>query len=134
MKFILNSSNIFNGFDDFGHYLRAQLQITNCVELRRGPRSTGCDANWLHDLDHLGGGPAVGPAVGPFGAPERRRARRGRSHRATKGTTTDATTPDDATADTTTDDTTDDAASTDATSGSTKGTKDLLNFLIGDGQ
>ena len=31
-------------------------------------------------------------------------------------------------------DTTDDAASTDATSGSNKGTKDLLNFLIGDGQ
>ena len=32
MKFILGSSNIFNGFDKFGHYLRAQLQITNCVE------------------------------------------------------------------------------------------------------
>ena len=32
MNFILNSSNTFNGFDEFGHYLRAQLQITNCVD------------------------------------------------------------------------------------------------------
>ena len=37
MKFILNSSNIFNGFDQFGHYLLAQLQITNCVEFVVGP-------------------------------------------------------------------------------------------------
>ena len=31
-KFILNASNALNGFDDFGHFLLAQLQITNCVE------------------------------------------------------------------------------------------------------
>ena len=38
MNFILNSSNVFNGFDNFGHYLRAQLQITNCVEFVAAPR------------------------------------------------------------------------------------------------
>ena len=56
MEFILNTSNVFNGFDDFGHYLRAQLQITNCVEYVDRRRSTGCGANWFDDRTHLGGG------------------------------------------------------------------------------
>ena len=45
MAFFLNQSNVFNGFDDFGHYLRAQLQITNCVEYLTGP-TPGCDADF----------------------------------------------------------------------------------------
>lgn len=52
MSFVLNTSNVFNGFDQYGHYLRAQLQITNCVEYVLKP-VTGCDANWA-DLSVLG--------------------------------------------------------------------------------
>ncbi len=32
MKVVVNTSNVLNGFDNYGHYLRTQLQITNCVE------------------------------------------------------------------------------------------------------
>ncbi len=134
MKFILGSSNIFNGFDQFGHYLRGQLQITNCVEFVSVPTAgSGCVANWLHTsttsaADQKSAQQSALSAL--LNGAELDAA----GHIVDKGTTTDATTPDDTTADTSTDDTTDDAASTDATSGSNKGTKDLLNFLIGDGQ
>ena len=43
MRFVFNTSDAFNGFDHFGHFLRAQLQITNCVEYVLDPL-TGCDA------------------------------------------------------------------------------------------
>ena len=46
MKFFLNTSNVFNGFDQFGHYLRAQIQITNCVDYVTAP-TTGCDAGFV---------------------------------------------------------------------------------------
>lgn len=46
MAFLLNTTNVFNGFDNFGHYLRAQLQITNCVEYVTAP-TTGCDAGFV---------------------------------------------------------------------------------------
>lgn len=46
MKALLNTSNVFNGFDQFGHYLRAQIQITNCVEYVTAP-TTGCDAGFV---------------------------------------------------------------------------------------
>ncbi len=45
MKFFLYTSNVFNGFDQFGHYLRAQIQITNCVDYVTAP-TTGCDAGF----------------------------------------------------------------------------------------
>jgi len=45
-SFILNTSNVFNGFDDFGHYLRAQVQITNCIDYSLTV-TPGCDANWV---------------------------------------------------------------------------------------
>ena len=45
MDFLINTSNVFNGFDEFGHYLRGQIQITNCVEYVIAP-TTGCGANW----------------------------------------------------------------------------------------
>jgi len=46
--FALNASNVFNGFDQFGHFLLAQIQITNCVEYDVVP-VTGCDATWFDD-------------------------------------------------------------------------------------
>jgi phospholipid/cholesterol/gamma-HCH transport system substrate-binding protein len=52
MQTLLNQSNVFNGFDNYGHYLRAQLQITNCVEYVL-KFVTGCDANWS-DVATLG--------------------------------------------------------------------------------
>lgn len=45
MQFVLNSSNAFNGYDEFGHFLRATLLVTNCVDYRITPLS-GCGANW----------------------------------------------------------------------------------------
>ena len=46
MDFLLNTSNTFNGFDQFGHYLRAQILITNCVEYEIA-FTTGCNANFV---------------------------------------------------------------------------------------
>lgn len=45
MKFIFNVAGGFNGFDEFGHYLRAQLLVTNCVDYVVTP-ITGCTATW----------------------------------------------------------------------------------------
>lgn len=45
MAFVLGSSNTFNGYDEFGHFLRATLLVTNCVDYRITPLS-GCGANW----------------------------------------------------------------------------------------
>jgi hypothetical protein len=46
MKFIVNTSNVFNGYDDFGHFLRASLEINNCVDYT-AVVTTGCIANWV---------------------------------------------------------------------------------------
>ncbi len=65
MGFILNTSNVFNGFDDFGHYLRAQIQITNCVEyVTRG--SSDCNANF--GSSSLLAAPGRPPSPESFGA------------------------------------------------------------------
>jgi hypothetical protein len=45
MDFILSTSNFLNGFDDYGHYLRAQIQITNCIDYEPKP-TPGCTAKW----------------------------------------------------------------------------------------
>jgi len=45
-KFILNASNSFNGFDDLGHFLLTQIQITNCVDYVTSP-AVGCDGRWV---------------------------------------------------------------------------------------
>ena len=58
MQFILNTSNVFNGFDQYGHYLRGQLQITNCVEYEID-FTTGCNAGWV----------APGKTSAPAGVP-----------------------------------------------------------------
>ena len=66
MGFVLNTSNVYNGFDDFGHYLRTQLQITNCVEfvpaIPPDAPSSGCEANWA-------GSPSPAAFSGPAPAP-----------------------------------------------------------------
>ena len=44
MDFIYNTSGAINGFDAFGHFLRSNLQVTNCIERRglvRGPGLRG---------------------------------------------------------------------------------------------
>jgi hypothetical protein len=49
MDLIYNTANGVNGFDDLGHYLRALLLVTNCVDYRVAPL-TGCSANWAEAL------------------------------------------------------------------------------------
>ena len=48
MDLIYYTANGLNGFDSLGHYLRALLLVTNCVDYRVTPLS-GCDANWLSE-------------------------------------------------------------------------------------
>jgi phospholipid/cholesterol/gamma-HCH transport system substrate-binding protein len=45
-QFLLNASNTVNNFDDYGHFLLSQIQITNCIEYSPVPK-TGCNANWF---------------------------------------------------------------------------------------
>lgn len=45
MDLVFNTANGLNGFDSLGHYLRALLLVTNCVDYRVAPLS-GCSANW----------------------------------------------------------------------------------------
>lgn len=57
MKLFLYTSNVFNGFDQFGHYLRAQIQITNCVDYVTAP-TTGCDAGFVAPTESSAPAPA----------------------------------------------------------------------------
>ena len=45
MDLVYYTANALNGFDSLGHYLRALLLVTNCVDYRVTTLS-GCDANW----------------------------------------------------------------------------------------
>ena len=45
MDLVFNTANGLNGFDSLGHYLRALLLVTNCVDYRVTVL-TGCSANW----------------------------------------------------------------------------------------
>jgi phospholipid/cholesterol/gamma-HCH transport system substrate-binding protein len=65
MGLILNTSNVTNGFDDFGHYLRTQIQITNCVEYVTAPKS-GCEGNFL--APSTSAEPGAAPSPESFGA------------------------------------------------------------------
>ncbi|MEZ5074288.1 MAG: MlaD family protein [Solirubrobacterales bacterium] len=94
-KFGLNLSNSFNGFDDLGHFLLTQVQITNCVDFVTKPGS-GCVANWAH----AGAQSAVD--LNGLGAKD-----------VSKGI---------------------DARALERADAAAAGDKDLLNFLIGDGQ
>ncbi len=137
MEFILNSSNVFNNFDDFGHFLFTQIQITNCVEYVVAP-VTGCDANWFDATtssapaspdEIASGGVFRGEAGGGSGGQGAASEQDSIDASAGDSSTDDTTTPDE----TTTDDTTTDETTT-PDGAEAQGTKDLLNFLMGDGQ
>ena len=118
-KFILNASNTFNGFDQFGHFLLAQLQITNCVEYDVTP-VTGCDARWFDDS--AGNQSAALPKKAPQADPVDPSL--GLDMPDTPEAPTLGSAPQDQA------DSGDGAA---AAAEAAKGTKDLLNFLIGSG-
>jgi ABC-type transporter Mla subunit MlaD len=95
MEFILNASNTFNNYDEFGHFLFAQLQITNCVEYNIIPiPGSGCDARWFDERSTQSAPAGTAPSSAPAGDPVDPRLEAGA--------------PD-----------------------ATRGTKDLLNFLVG---
>lgn len=75
MEFILYGSNTFNGFDDYGHYLRATLLVTNCVEYLETPLS-GCGANWAEALSAPSTLAAPAPGIEALGKPEKKRKQR----------------------------------------------------------
>jgi phospholipid/cholesterol/gamma-HCH transport system substrate-binding protein len=45
MEFLYNTTGGVNGYDQYGHFLRAALKITNCTQLVTFP-VLGCGANW----------------------------------------------------------------------------------------
>ena len=46
-ELIYNSTGAFNGFDKYGHYGRALVTLTNCLDYVAEPKGTsGCDANF----------------------------------------------------------------------------------------
>jgi hypothetical protein len=45
MSFFFNTTGGINGFDQYGHFLRAVLKITTCITLVTTP-TLGCTANW----------------------------------------------------------------------------------------
>jgi ABC-type transporter Mla subunit MlaD len=46
-ELIYNSTGAFNGFDKYGHFGRALVTLTNCLEYTPAPKGTsGCDANF----------------------------------------------------------------------------------------
>jgi len=123
MDFLLNSSNVFNGFDQFGHYLRGQLQITNCVEFV-SVSSTGCNANWKD------------PSASSAPSPDEQRRTLGKlldgyvldeNGRIVPKDSVDEPEEGEATVP-------DPEGRTATTAESGKGTKDLLEFLVGEGQ
>ena len=44
-EFVFNSATAINGFDGFGHFLRAFLPINNCVDYEITPEGN-CDSNF----------------------------------------------------------------------------------------
>jgi phospholipid/cholesterol/gamma-HCH transport system substrate-binding protein len=67
MSFFFNTTGGINGFDQFGHFLRASLKITNCTQLVAFP-TIGCGANW-----GLGAGTAKAAAAAKFSPSKLRR-------------------------------------------------------------
>jgi hypothetical protein len=44
---IVNFGSAINGFDDFGHFIRASIQINNCLDLVTAQiPGSGCEATW----------------------------------------------------------------------------------------
>ena len=55
LELVLNTTGSVNGYDQFGHYLRALLLVTNCVDYQTAP-TTGCVANWGAEAGGAGRG------------------------------------------------------------------------------
>jgi phospholipid/cholesterol/gamma-HCH transport system substrate-binding protein len=70
MELIYNTTGSVNGFDRYGHYLRATLVATNCVDYVTAPL-TGCDANFTHagTLASPMPAPSVADAAGGLASP-----------------------------------------------------------------
>jgi ABC-type transporter Mla subunit MlaD len=47
MDFIYNTAGSVNGFDQFGHFLRANLQVTSCLDYQGLIVQSGCEAFFL---------------------------------------------------------------------------------------
>ncbi len=52
LSFVYNTAGIANGFDQFGHFLRAELLVTPCVDYVTVPAS-GCGANFTASKSKL---------------------------------------------------------------------------------
>jgi phospholipid/cholesterol/gamma-HCH transport system substrate-binding protein len=63
MDLIFFTTGGFNGFDSLGHYMRALLLVTNCVDYVAAPL-TGCSANWAEAV------PSQEPKLSPQRAGE----------------------------------------------------------------
>ena len=122
MNFLGDTSSVFNGFDEYGHYLRAQLQITNCVEYSVTP-VTGCDAkfNGSPDQRSAGAPPPTPDTLAGKGLPG---VTDGDWNADGKVDETDALISGDVIAELKADD----------AAGAENGTGDLLEFLMGDGK
>jgi phospholipid/cholesterol/gamma-HCH transport system substrate-binding protein len=129
MSFVLNTSNVFNGFDQFGHYLRAQLQITNCVEYVT-KFVTGCNAAFTGSPDQRSAGapPPTARTLSGKGLPG---VEDGDWNADGKVDATDAAIAGEQAS---TDASTSAAGGSTPAGGSQDGTDDLLQFLIGDGK
>ena len=155
MNFIYNTTGSLNGFDQFGHYQRSNLQLSTCVEIVATPAG-GCEAFWQ-------------PAATSSGGTKKKKSKKARKARAAKaklksasplphidipnlqdlippptvepgqtpgsthnGSGTTTTTPDDTTT-TTPDDTTTGTERQGNQAVSMKSARMFLNFLLGGG-
>jgi phospholipid/cholesterol/gamma-HCH transport system substrate-binding protein len=63
MKFIYNSSSLFNGYDQYGHYQRTNLIVSGCTTYgARATPSGDCSTRWEHD--QTGSGPLLAEVLG----------------------------------------------------------------------
>jgi phospholipid/cholesterol/gamma-HCH transport system substrate-binding protein len=84
MDFIYSSSGSLNGFDQFGHFMRANFLATNCVDYAAAPL-TGCGANFTGAAVAASASRQPSPAelIRRLGSPEP--ARKNAGDRATGG-------------------------------------------------
>ena len=90
MDFIFNTSAGVNGFDQYGHYLRAFALITNCTRIFSTP-VLGCSANFTGEEE---AGTASGAQLlDQLGAPGEKRQRKPRGERGTLTSKPEGATP-----------------------------------------
>jgi phospholipid/cholesterol/gamma-HCH transport system substrate-binding protein len=64
MDFLFNGTGAVNNFDQFGNFLRANLQKTNCNDYQPAP-TAGCNANWLKAVVQSANSAFVAPETKP---------------------------------------------------------------------